>query len=144
MLHVLGTPTQPKPNTHLKWYIAARFVTRRYHNTSSVTQMPYYLHWLTLEQRRAISILTMLYKITNNLVAIPASSYLTRWSHPTTRSHNLCYMPYSCNANTLKYSFFPRTITLWNLLPQHIASSQTLLRVFQDTLPTWIITRNSL
>ena len=51
---------------------AARYVTRRYHNTSSVTQMQCYLHWQTLDQRRAISGLTMLYKITNNLVAIPA------------------------------------------------------------------------
>ena len=42
-------------------------------------------------------------------------------------------MPYSCHTNTMKHSFFPRTITLWNLLPQHIASSQTL-RGFQDTV----------
>ena len=75
------------PAVSHKWRRAARYVTRRYHNTSSVTQMQYYPHWQTLEQRMAISGLTMLYKITNNRVAIPASSYLTPWSHPTTRSH---------------------------------------------------------
>ena len=34
----------------------------------------------------------------------------------------LCYMPYSCNTNTMN----TRIATLWNLPPQHIVSSQTL------------------
>ena len=48
------------------------YVTGRYHSSSSVTQKQYYL-----------------YKITNNLLDIVATSYLTPWSHPTTRSHTL-------------------------------------------------------
>ena len=41
----------------------ARYVTRIYHNISSVTQVQYYLHWQTVEHRRAISGLNMPYKI---------------------------------------------------------------------------------
>ena len=115
---------------------AARYVTRRYHNTSSVTNMLRHLEWQTLEQRRIATNLTMLYKITNNIVTVPIHTYLTPWTRPPTRSHNLCYMPYQCNTNTLKYSFFPRTIILWNSLPSHIASAPTL-NLFKDAVFTW-------
>ena len=115
---------------------AARYVTRRYHNTSSVTNVLRHLEWQTLEQRRIATNLTMLYKITNNIVTVPIHTYLTPWTRPPTRSHNLCYMPYQCNTNTLKYSFFPRTIILWNSLPSHIASAPTL-NLFKDAVFTW-------
>ena len=49
---------------------AARWVTRRYHNTSSVTDMLHSLHWRTVEQGRVDARLCMLYKICNHLVAI--------------------------------------------------------------------------
>ena len=47
---------------------AARYVTRRYHNTSSVTNMLHHLEWQTLEQRRIATNLTMLYNISYNIV----------------------------------------------------------------------------
>ena len=49
---------------------AARYVTRRYHNTSSVTNMRHHLEWQTLEHRRIATNLTMLYKISNNIVTL--------------------------------------------------------------------------
>ena len=49
---------------------AARWVTGRYHNTSSVSDMLRGLDWRSLEQRRVNSRLTILYKIRNHLVAI--------------------------------------------------------------------------
>ena len=52
---------------------AARCVTNRYRNTSSVTSVLGYLEWETLESRRAKHQLTMLFKI----VDISASDYLT-------------------------------------------------------------------
>ena len=115
---------------------AARYVTRRYHNTSSVTNMLRHLEWQTLEQRKIATNLTMLYKITNNIVTVPIHTYLTPWTRHPTRSHNLCYMPYQCNTHTLKYSFFPRTIILLNSLPSYIASAPTL-NLFKDAVFTW-------
>ena len=61
---------------------AARYVTRRYHNTSSVTNMLRHLEWQTLDQRRIATNLTMLYKITNNIVTVPIHTYLTPWTRP--------------------------------------------------------------
>ena len=52
---------------------AARWATRDYQRTSSVTQMLKDLNWRTLEQRRIDSRLILMYKITYNLVAIHAA-----------------------------------------------------------------------
>ena len=58
---------------------AARYVTNRYHNTSSVTSRPMldHLEWETLESRRAKNQLIMFFKIVHGLVDIPADKYLT-------------------------------------------------------------------
>ena len=99
---------------------AARYVLRRYHNTSSVSDMLDHLQWPTLAQRRCCTRLILLYKVTHQLVAIPPNLYLN--PHPTnTRSNSLAYLPFLCNTNSYKYSFSPRTVCQWNSLPEHIA-----------------------
>ena len=57
---------------------AARWVYRNYSYTSSVIAMMKDLNWRPLGQRCIDSRLIMLYKVTYDLVAIPASQYLTR------------------------------------------------------------------
>ena len=49
---------------------AARWVTGRYHDTSGISDMLRGIDWRSLEQRRADSRLTILYKIRNHLAAI--------------------------------------------------------------------------
>jgi predicted YcjX-like family ATPase len=61
---------------------AARYVTNRYRNTSSVTYMLGDLEWDTLETRRKKIRLTMMYKIINNLIDIRAEEYLPLFSYP--------------------------------------------------------------
>ena len=56
---------------------AARWVTGRYHNISSVSDMLRDLGWRDLAQRRADNRLNMLYKITKGIVNIPIASYIT-------------------------------------------------------------------
>jgi hypothetical protein len=56
---------------------AARYVTNRYHNISSVSAMLNHLQLPTLEHRRNLNRITMLYKITNNLIAVDPKRYLT-------------------------------------------------------------------
>ena len=51
-----------------------RWLTYRYHNTSSVLKG---LRWETLESRKTRLLLVMLYKIINDLVDVPAAPYLT-------------------------------------------------------------------
>ena len=57
---------------------AARWVTGRYHNTSSVSDTLRSLDWQSLEQRRVFSRLSMLFKIRHHLVAIDEESCLKR------------------------------------------------------------------
>ena len=93
---------------------AARFTPNRYRNTSSVSSMLDHLQWESLEARRSKIQLTLFYKVVHDLVDIPASSYLT----PRTRSsHTKKFRQFSPSTDCFKFSFFPRTILLWNSLP---------------------------
>jgi hypothetical protein len=105
---------------------AARFTTNRYHNTSSVSDMLTKLKWDTLENRRTKQQLTMLYRITNELVAISPKPYLKPAKLMPRSSHRLQYLQYSTSTDTLKYSFFPRTIPIWNTLPASVAEAPSL------------------
>ena len=67
---------------------AARFVTGRYRNTSSMTDMLDYLGWETHESRRTKLQLTVFYKIVHNLIAIPHSRYLIPASRKTKPAHS--------------------------------------------------------
>ena len=70
---------------------AARWVYRDYSYTSSTTAMMKDLNWCPLDQRRIDSRLLMLYKDTYDLVAIPASQYLTRNTRLSRHIHPLSY-----------------------------------------------------
>ena len=70
---------------------SARWATRDYQRTSSVTQMIKDLNWRTLEQRRKDSRFTLMYKITYDLVAIPAADYLIPNTMQSRHDHLLAY-----------------------------------------------------
>ena len=70
---------------------SARWATRDYQRTSSVTQMIKDLNWQTLEQWRIDSRLTLMYKITYDLVAIPAADYLIPSTRQSRQNHQLAY-----------------------------------------------------
>ena len=73
----------------------------------------------SLYTRRLIQQATMFYKIHYNLVDICPPSYIQHANHISSRTdHPLKY----CNNNPLqinayKYSFFPRSMNIWNRLP---------------------------
>jgi len=113
---------------------AARFVTNRYHNRSSITDMLDHLNWESLESRRTKSQLMMLFKIVHGLVAIPQDLYLT----PSPRSHSLGGRKFiQKQGSTTNYlnSFFPRTIAAWNRLPATVAEAPSLVS-FKQGLST--------
>ena len=107
---------------------AARFVKHDYRRTSSVTAMLADLGWKNLADRRRDLRLALLYKITNNLVAVPASSidinkpYSTR----TRAKHKHKYQTLRANTNELKHSFVHRTIPEWNILPAYVAEADSV------------------
>ncbi len=105
---------------------AARYVSNRYHNISSVTDMLNTLEWNTLEQRREHIRLTMLYKVANGLVAIPPDTFLTPSTTRTRGNNGQGYRTYHTRTDVLKFSFFPRTIIAWNALPPGTVVAPTL------------------
>lgn len=107
---------------------AARWTTRDYQRTSSVTQMLKDLNWRTLEQRRIDSRLILMYKITYDLVAIPVADYLTPNTRQSRHNHQMAYMQIPTLKDYYKFTFFPRTIVHWNALPSYIPVLPTLAK----------------
>lgn len=96
---------------------AARFVANDHRRTSSVTTMLQALDWQDLETRRLHSQLIMFYKITNNLVKINIPPVFHPPTVRTRRSNQLKFIQPHSRINTYLYSFYPRSIRVWNLLP---------------------------
>ena len=111
---------------------AARFVINDYGRNSSVTKTMANLGCDTLQNRRDLARLSMMYPIVHALVDIPVESYLIRLTSMT-RGHDSRFHQIRTSNTTYQYSFFPRTIILWNQLPQ-TAVSQTTLEAFQNQL----------
>jgi hypothetical protein len=71
-------------------------VTNRYHNTSSVSAMLNHLQLPTLEHRRNLNRITMLYKITNNLIAVDPKLTLAQYSSLVVKWLNHHYYRFVC------------------------------------------------
>ena len=108
---------------------AARWVTERYHNTSSVSDMLRSLDWRSLEQRRVDSRLSMLFKIRHHLVAIDDESCLKRGIGRRERQ----YRQLRVEKDYTRFSFFPRAVIQWNQLQSHICLAESL-----DTFKTQV------
>lgn len=92
------------------------------------------LEWPTLKQRKIEARLTDLYKAINGILVINIQPYFKQKQHKTKTCRNLKFINASCKSNTIKYSFFPRTISAdWiRLLPQMIEASNT--EIFKNVL----------
>ena len=98
---------------------AARWTCRRWGNTRSFGDMLDELEWPSLEARREQSSLTFFYKIHSDTMSLEKDKYLTGAPNLRRRrkaSHDSQYTRYLAYSNSLKNSFFPRTIPLWNSL----------------------------
>ena len=96
---------------------SARFVTGNYSREASVTTMLENLNWPTLQERRIGARLNMIYKIVNQLVAIQLPSYIHRRQVASRGSHIHQYIIPHSTCDMYKFSFFPRTIRCWNIIP---------------------------
>ena len=74
-----------------------------------VTSMVSSLGWESLQDRRKMHRLTMLYKIRHNFVEILESESIVRSIDSRTRGTQRLFVPYP-NVTVYKISFFPRTI----------------------------------
>ena len=94
---------------------AARWICRRWRNTSSVGDMLDDLEWPSLETRREQSSLTFFYKIHSGTVDLDKDKYLTPAPNlrRTRASHESQYTRYFAYSDALKKFFFPRTIPMF-------------------------------
>ncbi len=106
---------------------AARFVSSRYHNTSSVSDMLQTLNWPSLEIRKTRTRLIMFYKIIHSVVAIQPPINLLIPADPRTRQCNIhSFKHIHTNKDSYQFSFYPRTVIQWNLLPPSVYVADTV------------------
>ncbi len=105
-----------------------RYVMNRHRNRSSPTEMLQDLEWLSLEERRRLQNLTMLYKIDNGLVAIDGQCYLTpaETTYSSPRSHTKTDVVPHSKTDYHENSFFVRTVRDWNGLPNSTVTAPTV------------------
>ena len=106
---------------------AARYTTRRYRKTNSVTDMLESLYWESLQSRGTEIQLTMIFKIINNLIDITSSPYLTPSRTRTRAAHTKKMLQHHNRTDIFKCSFIPRTIPVWNYLPASVAEAPDLV-----------------
>ena len=97
---------------------AARFVTNDYRWNTNPADLITALGWPTLERRHIIKQATTFYKILNNIIEItpPLPGLLTR-----SRNRGQYIAP-RCRINAMVFSFYPRTIRIWNMIPPKITN----------------------
>jgi hypothetical protein len=97
---------------------AARYTCIIFHDTSSVTNMLTELKWPQLQLRRTRTRLIFFYKIIHHLVAIYPTNLLVPFDSRTRQyTHSHSYRHIHTSLDSYKYSFYPKTIVQWNLLP---------------------------
>ena len=103
-----------------------RFVFNDYQRSTSVSSLINELNWLLLQEWRTLIDLTLFYNIQYNLVLLPFTNDLTRNTSCTRKSHNKIYKPLPALVYPYKYSFFARSIPMWNSLPPEAVNAQSL------------------
>ena len=104
---------------------SARLIIGNFSHFSSVTNILTDLNIPSLEHRRQLSSIILLYKIIHNLIDISSTDLLSITT--TTRGHNQWFHHLFARTSQYCNSFFPRAIRLWNSLPPHLIQQQSLI-----------------
>ncbi len=105
---------------------AARFVHRNYNTYDSVTAMKQQLGWQPLQERRFIARQKIMYKTVHELHNLEMPAYITTQSSSRRHHHSHMFDLLRANIDLYRFSYYPRTIRTWNLLPSEIVSAQTI------------------
>ena len=98
---------------------ATRFAAKTYSKQAEcVTQALSHLNWPTLEHRRKVNRLTLMYKTPHGQAAINIPPYVKHKTVMTTRNSDpMKFIPAQTSCDQYKYSLWPSTIDYWNSLP---------------------------
>ncbi len=116
---------------------AARFVMQKHRRRESVSAMKRELEWQSLQERRFISRQKAMFKAVHGLHALEIPPYVHKPSKPLRQQHPHTYAVMRANVNAYRFSYLPRTIRGWNLLPSFIVCA-TSFDVFSNRLVTSI------
>ena len=105
---------------------AARFVTKNYRQTASVTSLIQNLGWTDLKTRRKNSRLLCMFKILNELVEIPINDRLIPADRRTRGGHNQAYKHIQESAGRLD---LPASFPLQPDTPQWRAAGVFIIKV---------------
>ena len=107
--------------------LATRWICSSYSQRASVTSMLSALGLESLEQRREIARLTMMYKTLNCYVAICLDDLDLSFADTRTRAnHQFKLKHIYCSTEAFRSSFAPRTSSAWNRLPADTAEADSL------------------
>ena len=81
------------------------------------------LQWDTLEERRKRNRLSIFYKIHNGQTGIDSRKYLTPLGRKSHYVNGKTYKVPFAQTDYFKFSYFPRTIREWNILPEETVCS---------------------
>ena len=104
---------------------AARFVSGDHKWDSSVSAMISSLGWKSLQERRCVARLTMLHKACHDQTAVHIPDYMHNPNRTLRGHHQFCFRNIRANTDTYLYSFFPRTVKCWNLLPATLVQKES-------------------
>jgi hypothetical protein len=119
---------------------AARYTCNRFHNTSSVTNMLTDIKWphITTEKNTP-HILLQNYISSSSVVAIyPTNLLVPSDSRTRQYTHSHSYRHIHTSLDSYKYSFYPKTIVQWNLLPAAAVQCPTL-DSFKEEIPLSVL-----
>jgi hypothetical protein len=108
---------------------ATRFISNDYRKTTSVTALMKKVELPSLQQRREAARLSMMYKIHHNEVQVQTPSYYTQSTTSTVKTRYQREGQYKIitpRTDTYKFSFYPRTIPVWNQLPIQVVNAPSV------------------
>ena len=110
---------------------SARWVYNKYRtgfNATGPTEMISTLDWSSLESRRKVARLCLLYKMRNNLVRMSYRTLLEPYPYRTkaTVPHGLLPLDKIPMKLYFAISFFPHTVCNWNSLPHSVATAPSI------------------
>ena len=100
---------------------AARFVTKRYDRMDSPSEMKRQLEWNSLQERRFVQRQSVIYKVHNQLTHYSLPIYCVPPARALKGHHKYSYQSIRALHDPYLYSFVPRTIRVWSILPVNIA-----------------------
>jgi len=105
---------------------AARFATKKYGRTDSVTAMRRELGWNTLQERRFVQRQSLMYKAHNQLTQYTLPPYCKAPARPLKSHHQYSYQNIRARHDPYLYSYLPRTLRIWSILPTDLVCAPSI------------------